>query len=49
MTNERLEKLGKYFEHFAVRKRFGLTFEQFIKMVDSGRWTEFIGGSYKCS
>lgn len=40
MSDERLEKLGTYFNHFEVRKTWGITFEQFIHLVDCGRWLE---------
>lgn len=43
MTNERLEKLGDYFTYFKVRETHGITFDEFIRMVDSGRWAELMG------
>lgn len=39
---ERVDKLGTYFVYHKILERFEITFEQFIKMVDSGRWEEFI-------
>jgi hypothetical protein len=40
MVDERLEKLGLYFTHFAVQERFNITFEQFVGMVNEGRWQD---------
>jgi hypothetical protein len=40
MSDERLDKLGDYFIHFAVKERFGYTFTQFIEMVETGRWVD---------
>lgn len=39
---ERLDKLGNYFTYHNIRERFGLTFEQFVDMVDRDVWQEFI-------
>lgn len=38
MTDERIEKLGKYFTHHNVQNRTGLTFERFIQLNKEGRW-----------
>jgi hypothetical protein len=40
MSDERLEQLGKTFVHFKHNMRYGITFEQFIRLVDSGEWKE---------
>lgn len=37
---DRIDKLGRYFEYFDVYNRFGITFERFVYLVDSGRWLE---------
>ena len=38
MGDERLERLGTYFVHFELRKRLGITFEQFVEWVERGIW-----------
>ena len=38
MPDERLDKLGTYFVHFDINKRFGITFERFVEMVEQGTW-----------
>jgi hypothetical protein len=40
MSDERLEQLGKAFVHFEHNTRYGITFEQFIRLVDSDEWRE---------
>lgn len=42
MTDERLECLGNYFVHFKVLERFGITFQQFLKMVELDTWKEMV-------
>lgn len=42
MTDERLHKLGTYFVHFDVLKRYGLTFERFLQLVTIGQWGEVV-------
>lgn len=42
MTDERLDNLGTYFIYFKIQIRYGVTFEQFVRMVDSGRWEEVV-------
>jgi hypothetical protein len=37
-----IDKLGTYFVHFDIRKRFNITFEQFVQLVKLGRWKEWI-------
>lgn len=41
IADERLDKLGDYFVLLSIGKRYNMTFEQFIIVVDSGRWEEF--------
>jgi hypothetical protein len=43
MCDTKLDKLGDYFCHFEINKRFGISFERFISIVESGRWTDYIG------
>jgi hypothetical protein len=43
MCDIKLEKYGQYFCHFEINKRFGISFERFISIVESGRWTDYIG------
>jgi len=42
MTDDRLDKLGTYFVYFDVLKRYGITFERFIQIVDRGRWSDYV-------
>lgn len=42
MTDERLNKLGNYFTHHNIYKRFGITFKQFMHMVKIGTWEDYI-------
>ncbi len=44
MSDSRLEKLGQYFVRFAVRKRYGITFEQFVRKVELGTWDAYLAG-----
>lgn len=43
MSDETLDKLGRYFVHFDISKRYGLTFERFLQLVTNGQWGEVIG------
>ena len=45
MSDETLHKLGTYFVHFDVLKRYGLTFERFLQLVTIGQWGEVVGGT----
>lgn len=38
MTDERIEKLGRYFEHHRVHQRTGMTFERFLTLNKENRW-----------
>ena len=40
--DDRIEKLGKYFIHFNIQARFGISFHQFIIMVERGDWKELV-------
>ncbi len=40
--HDRIDKLGDYFVYFKVLKRYGISFEQFIKKVDSGDWETIV-------
>ena len=39
MTDQQLDRLGDYFVHWRVRERFGITFERFIYLNQSGAWS----------
>lgn len=41
MSDERLDKLGRYFVYFDIRKKYGITFEQFVNLVAKGLWHEW--------
>jgi len=42
MVAERIDKLGAYFVYHNVRERYGITFERFVQLVDSGLWQHYI-------
>ena len=42
MSDERLDKLGKYFCHFEIHSRYSISFERFIKLVDMGAWSDYV-------
>lgn len=42
MSDETLDKLGTYFVHFDILKRYGLTFERFTQLVSNGQWGEVV-------
>jgi hypothetical protein len=45
IRNERwLDSVGHYFQYHNIQERFLLTFHDFTRIVESGRWTEFISG-----
>lgn len=44
IDDKRLEKLGKYFCHFQIRSRYGISFERFVQMVLIGTWSEAVNG-----
>lgn len=40
MSEERLRKIYRQYKKFAVEEKFKLTFEQFVTLVEMGRWLE---------
>ena len=42
IDDERLEKLGNYFCHWNISKRYGISFERFVKMVLIGTWKDAV-------
>lgn len=42
MSDERLDRLGTYFIYFDIAERLNITFEEWIRTVDSGRWAEMM-------
>lgn len=38
MLDERLDKLGTYYQHFDISTRYGITFEDFVGRVQRGAW-----------
>jgi len=38
----KLDRLGRYFCHFEIHSRFNISFERFIRLVDSGKWSEYV-------
>ncbi len=42
IADDRIERLGRYFIHNNIAGRYGITFEQFIKIVDRGDWEEVV-------
>jgi hypothetical protein len=42
VSDERLEKLGNYYCHFDVMRKYGISFERFVSMVDNGTWSEYV-------
>lgn len=41
MTEKELDRLASYFIYFDVHKRYGLSFQRFIEMVERGTWEEW--------
>lgn len=41
---ERLEKLEKYYKYFDVESRYGLSFKEFVRRVDTGTWDAWLAG-----
>lgn len=39
---DRIDKLGTYFVHHNVLERYYISFEKFLKLVDTGKWEEFL-------
>jgi hypothetical protein len=44
IDDDRLEKLGIYYCHWNVSKRYGISFERFVTMVLIGTWSEAVNG-----
>lgn len=42
VTDDQLDRLGTFFEHFNVHERYGLTFEQFVHKVQNGVWEAWL-------
>ncbi len=42
MADERIDKLGIYYTHHDILKRFGLSFDEFMTMVNKNTWYDFI-------
>jgi hypothetical protein len=42
IDDDKLERLGKYFEHHNILERYDITFEQFLLMNQRGDWEIFI-------
>lgn len=42
MSDELLDKLGTYFEHFDILSRYGITFEDFVGRVRRGVWCAWL-------
>lgn len=38
MNDMMLDRLGTYFVHFNIGQRFGITFEEFLKIWHRGEW-----------
>lgn len=39
---DRIDKLGNYFVYHNVLERHYISFEKFLKLVDTGKWEEFL-------
>lgn len=39
---DRIDKLGNYFVYQNVLIKYGISFEKFLKLVDTGKWEEFL-------
>lgn len=39
---DRIDKLGNYFVYQNVRHKYHISFEKFLKLVDTGKWEEFL-------
>jgi hypothetical protein len=42
MSDEKLERRGKYFCHHNIHERYGITFERFYWLVENNRWSEYV-------
>lgn len=39
---DRIDRLGRVFAALKLRERYGVTFERWLEMVDSGAWGEMV-------
>lgn len=39
---ERLDKLERYYNHFEIGKRYGLTFREFERKVNNNTWDAYL-------
>lgn len=44
ISDDRMEKLGKYFTHFNIKERHNISFEQFVQLVQKGLWEQHVAG-----
>ena len=42
VADEYIDKLGRYFVHHRIADKFGITFEQFFKIVERGDWEDLV-------
>ncbi|WP_269320842.1 hypothetical protein [Brevibacillus borstelensis] len=42
MNDDRLERLGTYFVFHQIRERYEITFETFVRRVQSGAWEAYL-------
>lgn len=42
ISDDLLDKLGTYFVHHSIDSRYGIPFEKFIEMHQSGIWTAYL-------
>lgn len=40
--HDRIDRLGRLFAALKLRDRYGVTFERYLEMVDSGAWGEVV-------
>lgn len=40
---DRIDRLGRVFAALKLRERYGVTFERWLEMVDSGAWAAMQG------
>jgi hypothetical protein len=49
LFDSKLDKLGEVFVYFQIGQRYGITFSQYVEMVNSGRWKEVTEIDARCS
>jgi|SanBayMetagenome_1026888.scaffolds.fasta_scaffold220597_1 hypothetical protein len=42
IDDTKLEKLGRYFCHWNISTRYGISFERFVQMVILDTWSEVV-------